>query len=235
MGNEELIWQENFDSGEIDRKEWSFEKGYIRNNELQSYEDSSENAFIRDGQLVLRALKTDNPQKPFTSASINTRYGRHFLYGRIEMRAKLPFGQGIWPAFWTLGADIGEVGWPKCGEIDILEMCGGNRLFPNGDGRITANLHAATPFEKNELVFRLQSGRFCDDFHIFGVNWTEKQIDIYVDDVIFASWDIENIPEFHKPHYVLINIAVGGSVGSPDETTVFPQEYIVDWVRYYKG
>lgn len=236
MKNETLVWQENFDGAEINRDEWSFEKGYIRNNELQFYEDSNKNAFIRNGKLVLRALKTNNPQKPYTSASINTRYGQHFLYGRIEMRAKLPFGQGIWPAFWTLGTDIGTVGWPKCGEIDIFELIGGNTVYPNGDGRIHTNIHTPEP-ANNKIggLFELRNSSFADDFHIFGINWTEKLLEFYVDNIIFCRWNIEDVPELHKPHYILLNIAVGGNwPGPPEDTTVFPQEYVVDWIRYYK-
>lgn len=235
MEKEILIWQDDFSGKELNRKDWSFETGYIRNNELQSYEDSSENAFIRNGQLVLRAIKTDDPKKPYTSASINTRHGQHFLYGRLEMRAKLPFGQGIWPAFWTLGTEKNT--WPECGEIDIFELIGGNKVFPGGDGKICINVHTPeTVKEKYGGMFELRNGRFCDDFHIFGINWTKKHLEFYVDNVIFSRWHIEDTPELHIPHFILLNIAVGGDwPGSPDDTTFFPQEYIVDWIRYYKN
>lgn len=237
-----LVWSEEFDNG-IDPAVWGYEIGYIRNNELQIYTDDPKNAYTENSCLVIESIKTGDPDCPYTSASINTLGKQEFLYGRLEMRAKLPFGKGIWPAFWTLGVDIKENPWPACGEIDIMEMVGGvNTTFATcpfddhmGDNVVQATIHY--PDERKPLprAYELRHGNFCDDFHIFGIEWTENCIKTYVDDTVYNKLDVSDLPMFHRPHYVLLNTAVGGGwPGDPDETTVFPQKYYIDWVRYYQ-
>lgn len=245
MKNKELklVWSQEFDSPEIDRDIWRFEKGYVRNNELQCYTDSAENAYIEDSCLVIQSIKTDDENCPYTSASLNTYTTKEFLYGKLEMRAKLPYGKGIWPAFWTLGTDKDENGWPACGEIDIMEMVGGSgrdiATCPFGD-YVSDSVVQGTIHYPNEQrfsrAFEFSDRKFCDDFHVFGIDWTEDYIKFYVDNVIYNSIDIRQMPEFHKPHFILVNTAVGGAwAHSPDETTVFPQKYYIDWIRYYKA
>ena len=246
-----LVWSDEFDGTEINRDDWSYEIGYIRNNELQYYTDSPENAYIEDGCLVIEAKETGDAERPYTSASLNTKHKQTFLYGRLEMRAKLPFGKGIWPAFWTLGDNHwGDpepyeegVPWPECGEIDIMEMIGGiNKTHATcpfedhmGNNVVQATIHY--PDEKKALqrAAELKEGNYCDDFHVFGIEWDENCIKAYMDDVVYNKLDITDIECFHKPHYCMLNIAIGGWwPGNPDETSVFPQKYYIDYVRYYK-
>ncbi len=238
-----LVWSEEFNGPEIDKNTWRHEIGYVRNNELQYYTDAPENSFIEDGCLVIKSIKTDDPECPYTSASLNTRTKKDFLYGKLEMRAKLPFGAGVWPAFWTLGTNISEVDWPECGEIDIMEMVGGEgRDIPTcpfgdyvSDSVVQATLHYTNEPKGLQRAFEFSDRKFCEDFHIFGIEWTEEYIRCYVDNVIYNSLDIRDIPAFHKPHYVLVNTAIGGGwAKDPDDTTVFPQKYYIDWIRYYK-
>ena len=239
-----LVWQDEFDGADINRALWRFEEGHVRNNELQIYTDAPENAFLRDGCLVIRALRMGNPNCPYTSASLNTLGTQSVLYGRLEIRAKLPYGKGIWPAFWTLGANIEDVPWPACGEIDIMEMVGGPERneatcpFGDhvGDHIVQGTIHYADEQRGLQRAIELTGGkRFCDDFHIFTLDWTESCIKIGVDGLVYASYDIRDLEAFHKPHYVLLNLALGGAwPGDPDESTVFPQEYVIDYIRYYQ-
>lgn len=241
---ERLVWSDEFDGTEIDRSVWSFEKGYVRNQELQCYVDDADNAFLRAGCLVLRALKTGDPACPYTLASIHTRGKRDFLYGRLEMRARLPYGQGVWPAFWTLGADIAVNPWPACGEMDIMELVGGPERSKDtcplgdhvGDHIVQGTIHYPGEPKGLQRAIELRDGRrFCDDFHVFALDWTEESIKISVDGWVYASYDIRNLPMFHRPHFVLMNIALGGAwPGEPDQHTVFPQEYVIDYIRYYQ-
>jgi beta-glucanase (GH16 family) len=231
-----LVWNEEFDGTYIDRSKWDFEIGYIRNNELQYYTDRNENAWVENSNLVIEARREDFNGHKYTSASLNTN-GRHsFKYGRIEMRAKLPYGKGIWPAFWTLGSNFNTVGWPDCGEIDIMELVGGGI---ENDAKTYANLHWGNKdiHENVSGSMVLESGIFADDYHVIGIEWDEKQISWYVDDRTYytAAIDVEGMEAFHRSHFILINLAVGGNwPGSPDESTVFPQRYYIDWVRVYE-
>lgn len=234
--NWKLVWNEEFDQKEIDRSIWSFEKGYVRNNELQNYTDRPKNARIEDSKLIIEAHKENFEGFEYTSASLNTRGTKSFKYGRIEMYAKLPYGQGTWPAFWTMGEDYG---WPACGEIDIMEFLGGGI----GDRILYSCLHWANVAGKHANIraleyFLPEGSRFADDYHVIGIDWNEKEIIWYVDDVITRRVDITEesmYPDFHQPHFLLVNLAIGGVwPGAPDETTVFPQQYCIDWIRVYQ-
>lgn len=238
-----LVWQDDFDGPEIDRTVWGFEKGYVRNNELQKYTDSPENAYIEDSCLVIKSTKTDDPNCPYLSASLNTYSKRNFLYGKLEMRAKLPFGKGIWPAFWSLGQNISTCPWPACGEIDIMEMVGGTNTTNStcpfcdhmGNNVVQATIHYPDELPGMQRAIELSDGDFSDDFHIFGIEWTKDYIKAYCDGYVYNKLDISNQPAFHLPHYLLVNTAIGGFwPGDPDETTVFPQKYYIDWIRYYQ-
>lgn len=238
-----LIWSQEFNEPEIDSSVWNYEKGYVRNSELQLYTDDPANSYIKDGCLVIEAIKTGNPDCPYTSASLNTFGKKGFLYGKLEMRAKMPYGKGIWPAFWTLGQNIRELPWPACGEIDIMELVGGenktNATCPfedhMGDNVIQGTIHYANEIKGLARAYELADSNFCDDFHVIGIEWTDKFIKCYCDGVVYNKLDIENLPAFHLPHYILVNIAVGGGwPGNPDETTIFPQKYYIDWIRYYQ-
>lgn len=238
-----LVWSQEFDEPNIDPSVWNYEIGYVRNGERQYYTDSAENAYIKDSCLVIEAKKTGNADRPYTSASLNTYKKKGFLYGKLEMRAKLPFGKGIWPAFWTLGENIQEIPWPACGEIDIMEMVGGtNTTYATcpfedhmGDNVVQGTIHYPNEIKGLPRAIELPDSNFCDDFHVFGIEWTDKFIKCYCDGFVYNKLDISERPEFHKPHYVLVNLAVGGGwPGDPDETTIFPQKYYIDWIRYYQ-
>ena len=245
MNNKEykLVWSDEFDEPQINTDVWGWEEGYVRNGEHQLYTKAPENSYIKDSCLVIESIKTGDKDCPYTSASLNTYGKKEFLYGKIEMRAKLPYGEGIWPAFWMLGVNIKEKPWPECGEIDIMEMVGGNgrdiATCPFGDyvsdSVCQATIHYTNEQPGLQRAFEFADRKLCDDFHVYGVEWTEEYLKFYVDNVIYNSCDIRELPAFHKPHYVLVNTAIGGDWAKGcDETTVFPQKYFIDWIRYYK-
>ncbi len=235
-----MVWQDEFDGDTIDSTKWNLEvHGRPANNELQYYSDSAENAFIEDGNLVLQAIKLEEPYigRDYTSARMNTIAKANFLYGRFEMRAKLPEGQGIWPAFWMLPAQGKYGNWPSGGEIDIMELLGHE---PN---KVHASLHWKNEdgheFTSSEYV--LPEGDFASDFHTFAVEWEETEIRWYVDDVLYKTatvWEHNRNPypaPFDQEFILILNVAVGGQwPGAPDETTIFPQQMIVDYVRVYE-
>ena len=239
-----LAWADEFESGTIDPNNWSFqvEEAGRFNDEWQRYTNSSDNAYIENNQLVIKAIHESNEHgmDQYSSARLNTANKQSWKYGKIAARIKLPYGEGIWPAFWMLGANIDENGgdtpWPKCGEIDILELYGSK-----DDGAIEVNLHYANDKGKHAsmgaIPYKLATGRFADDFHVFELEWDNEKISWLVDGVQFASFpiDSEELSEFHKEHFLLLNIAVGGKwSGRPDDTTTFPQYMFVDWVRVYQ-
>jgi beta-glucanase (GH16 family) len=170
----------------------------------------------------------------YTSARIVTRGLFEQTYGRFEARIKLPWGQGIWPAFWLLGSNFTEVGWPACGEIDIMEYRGQETSIVHG------TVHGPGYSAGNGVTERysLQNGRFDTDFHLFAVEWGRDYIDFYVDNNLYQTItpdDVSGEWVFDHPFYIILNIAVGGSyVGPPNETTVFPQSMLVDYVRVYE-
>ena len=235
----ELIWSDEFDQSSLDLKTWNIEVndlgGY--NNELQYYTARPENIRIEDGNLVIEALKENYKTREYTSARINSHGKKSFKYGRIEARLKLPYGNGMWPAFWMMGE---SGGWPANGEIDIMEMVGGDKCgYECGDNKTHGYMH----WDDNGLNSTgtmaplLDSGKYADDYHIFGIEWDADQIKWFVDSTEFYSHSItaSGQSEFHQPFYFLLNLAVGGDwPGSPDSSTVFPQRLYVDYVRVYR-
>jgi Glycosyl hydrolases family 16 len=247
----QLLWADEFDkAGLPDKSKWAYESGFIRNNELQFYtRDRLENARIENWMLVIEGRKEKYPNPAFkpgiqtrnprgnvefasyTSASINTWGITNFLYGRIEARAKLPQGKGVWPAFWMLGANR-SVGWPRCGEIDIMEFV----------GKEPQNVHATMHFSKDGKHASKGSKLAVDapfnDFHVYAVEWTKDKIECFYDDKSYFTFDIDLAgtgPEnpFRKPQYILINLALGGSWGGPMDDAALPQKYLIDYVRVY--
>ena len=229
-----LIWEENFNGNELNEANWNYQLGDgcpeicgWGNNEKQVY--TKTNHKLENGYLTITAKKVDSF---YTSTRITTKGNKEFQYGRIEARAKLPVGQGLWPAFWMLGANISEVGWPKSGDIDILEYVGKE---PN---TIYTSLHTQDSFgntlnTKKTVIKDIEKG-----FHIYGIDWTKDKIDFYVDDKVvytFAPKDrsIEVWP-FDQPFYIIVNLAVGGNFGGPEiDDSVFPQEFIIDYIKVY--
>lgn len=234
-----LVWSEEFNyTGLPDPTKWNFETGGggWGNNELQYYTDSENNAYVDNGVLTITAREEQVGGRDYTSTRITTQGKFDVKYGRIEARIKLPYGQGIWPAFWMLGANFSQVGWPMCGEIDIMEMVGG----PNRDNTCHSTIHWDNNGQHAEYgqSYTLPTGIFADNFHVFGITWNAQQIRGYVDDVEYFVADITpaGLSEFQNNFFLILNVAVGGNwPGSPDETTEFPQTMQVDWIRVYQN
>lgn len=239
-----LVWSDEFDSDVLNEANWSrqVELAGRFNEELQAYSDSEENARIEDGCLVIQALHKgpEHGHDQYTSARLNTAGKQSWLYGKVAARMQLPHGQGVWPAFWMLGANCDENGgdtpWPQCGEIDIMEFYGSR-----SDAVVEANLHLTDANgvyrQTGAVPFHLESGKFADQFHVFEIEWDEQRFLWKVDGKEYASHDIStaDYSAFHQPFYILLNLAVGGTyAGKPDATTRFPQSMYVDWVRVYQ-
>ncbi|MEM6642262.1 MAG: glycoside hydrolase family 16 protein [Bacteroidota bacterium] len=235
-----LVWADEFNvDGAPDPQNWTYEIGTGQNgwgnNELQYYTDRSENIKVENGFLVITAREESFQGSDYTSARIITKDKREFEYGRFEARMKMPWGQGIWPAFWMLGADIDQNPWPGAGEIDVMEYLG-------QDPTITFGTIHGPGYSGGESVskkYDLGNSRFDTKFHVFGIEWGPGFVNFYVDDVLYGRLTPEDIPEgsdwvFDKPFFLLLNMAIGGTLpGSPDQNTVFPQTLIVDYVRVY--
>lgn len=234
--NWQIVWQDEFDTdGAPDATKWAYEigGGGWGNDELQTYTDQAENIIIENGVLKINSQANGIT---FTSARITTKGLFDQAYGRFEARIKLPYGPGIWPAFWLLGADIDQNPWPECGEIDIMEYRGQQPNIIHG------SLHGpgysgGSPITKS---FGLQNSRFDTDFHVFAIEWGEGYIHYYVDDVIYQEITPQHVEGkgdwvYDHPFYILLNLAVGGNyVGFPTSKTTFPQTMEVDWVRVSK-
>lgn len=235
----QLVWSDEFNSTSLNRNVWNVEVNDNGggNNELQYYTDRPENLRVEGGNLVIEARKETYLTRNYTSARITTQKKMSFRYGRIEARMKLPYGKGMWPAFWMLGESISSVGWPNCGEIDIMEMIGGG----SNDSKVHFTLHWGPVTNGTHpyygLSYTLPSGKFADDYHIFAVEWDDKTIRGYCDSTQYYVIDISKagLEAFHNPFFIILNLAVGGNwPGNPDATTVFPQKLYVDYVRVYK-
>ncbi len=242
--NWNLVWSDEFDGNYIDKNNWNFqvvEAGHF-NDEWQRYTNSNKNAYLEDGKLVIKAVHESDSHgmNQYTSARLHTANKQTFKYGKIAARVKLPFSQGIWPAFWMLGANINENGgdtpWPQAGEIDIFELYGSKN-----DSVVEANLHYANKIgshtQMGAVEYHLKDGKFADDFHVFELEWDANKVAWLVDGSEYASMPITagELSEFHKEFFILFNVAVGGTwAGRPDAESVFPQYMYVDWVKVYK-
>ena len=236
---QELVMSDEFNiDGVLDSTIWGHEIGTgdngWGNNELQYYTDRTENITIQNGVLIITAKKEEFNGSSYTSARITTKGLFEQAYGRFEARIKLPYGQGMWPAFWLLGADCDQVIWPQCGEIDIMEFRGQEPTKIHGTVH-GPGYSAAGGITKS---YTLENDRFDTGFHVFGIEWTPEYINYYVDDVLYnqiTPADVTGEWVFNKPFNIIINLAVGGSfVGAPNDETAFPQNMLVDYVRVYK-
>lgn len=239
-----LVWSDEFDGVTIDTNNWNFQlvEAGKYNEEWQRYTNSEQNAYIENNQLVIKAIHESDSHglDQYTSARLNTARKQSWTYGKIQASIKLPQGKGIWPAFWMLGTNINENGgdtpWPQSGEIDIFELYG-----TKDDAVIEANAHYADSLGKHAMMgakdFKLEEGIFADDFHTFELEWTPEYLQWFVDGKAYARMDIqgESFAAFHKPFFLLLNVAVGGTyAGRPDATTTFPQMMYVNWIRVYQ-
>lgn len=239
----ELVWNDEFNyNGLPDSSLWSFEEGGNGwgNNELQYYTSKRiENAHVENGYLTIEARKENYNGREYTSARLITYPNNYsWKYGKIEARIKLPYGQGIWPAFWALGDGIFEgTSWPACGEIDIMELVGGGEGY---DDVVHGTMHYSDINNNHASYgdyYQLPEGIFADNFHVFSIEWTQTQLTWFVDGIQYhtASLTPSYLTELHKDFFLLLNIAVGGDwPGSPNSSTVFPQKMIVDYVRVYQ-
>jgi beta-glucanase (GH16 family) len=242
-----LVWSDDFDGpngSPVDSSKWSFDIGGNGwgNNELETYTSRTANADLEGGNLVIKTLKetftgSDGITRDYTSARLLTKTKFTQTYGRFEARIKVPYGQGLWPAFWMLGDNIDTAHWPNCGEIDVMENIGKEPSIVHGTfhgpcysgaGGITA-------------AYTLPSGqKFSDDFHTFAVEWEPNVMRFYVDGLLYKTRTPADLPAgttwvFDHPFFILLNVAVGGGFpGNPDASTVFPQRMVVDYVRVYQ-
>ncbi len=233
-----LVWNDEFEGTSLDESAWNFEIGTGANgwgnNELQYYK--KENTLVDQGYLIIEAKRESFNGSQYTSSRITTENKTEFNFGRIDIRAKLPKGQGIWPALWMLGANFRTVGWPSCGEIDIMELVGG------GEGKDNV-VHGTVHWDNNgsKADFggstQLSSGIFNDEFHVFTIIWDSSTITWYMDDQQYHAIDItqSELSEFQEEFFFIFNVAVGGNwPGSPNANTIFPQQMIVDYVRVFQ-
>ena len=234
-----LVKQDEFDAnGAPNPNLWTYNIGTGSNgwgnNELQYYSDRPENIVVENGMLKITAIKESFMGSPYSSARILTKGKFEKQYGRLEARIKLPWGKGLWPAFWMLGANSDTVIWPQCGEIDIMEYLGSNptTIFGTVHG---PGYSGGNAISKN---YSLTNNRFDNDFHIFGIEWGENYINYYVDNVLYNQITPKNATGewvFNKPFYIILNMAVGGNYpGAPNSDTVFPQTMLVDYIRVYE-
>jgi beta-glucanase (GH16 family) len=241
-----MVWQDEFEGSGLDEGSWTIvHMADPYNDELQYYPDRPSNSedaniMVRDGVLIIEARREKFEHRDYTSGRLNTKGKKEFLYGRFEARLKLPAGVGMWPAFWLLGGNIDEVGWPACGEIDIVEAKGRLPSWTSGA------LHRGPEPARNRITseeFVLPEGDFHSDWHLFAVEWEPDRIRWYVDDVLFQTVDKPDgvdpayWPFDHgHPFFVILNLAVGGWFDAPHmpPDDMKPQRFLIDYVRVYR-
>ncbi|NOT92487.1 MAG: glycoside hydrolase family 16 protein [Ferruginibacter sp.] len=246
-----LVWADEFNTnGQPDSTNWNYEYGFVRNEELQWYQP--ENATCEKGILVIEAKKEDKPnpryiagsndwrkKRPtinYSAACLITRGKQQWLYGRFEMRARIDISNGIWPAWWTLGIDKG---WPGNGEIDIMEYYRGKLL---ANIACLGNNRKAEWYSKTFPVDSMGGTKWADQFHVWRMDWTSDFIALYCDDQLLNKVDMallnnkdgSNFNPFKQPHYMLLNLAIGGQNGGDPSQTIFPKKFEVDYVRVYQ-
>ncbi|NHM06814.1 glycoside hydrolase family 16 protein [Flavobacterium sp. CYK-4] len=240
--NWQLVWSDEFDgaSGDLpDASKWGFDLGTGANGwgnqELQHYTNRPQNiALDGAGNLVITALKENYQSSQYTSARIKTQNLFSQAYGRFEARLISPYGQGIWPAFWLLGANIDTVSWPACGEIDVMEIKGQQPSIVNG------TIHGPGYSGANAISGRyaLQYDRFDKGYHLFAIEWDADKIDFFVDGYLYQRIEKSDVPGewvYDHPFFMILNVAVGGNyLGNPTNDTPFPQKMTIDYVRVYR-
>lgn len=259
------IWEDNFDGTELDTSNWNYELGSIRGFEQQHYVNNKENVYLQNGNLVLKA--TDRPaadqyQNPrdttrtvkYNSGSVQTNGNKEFLYGNLEIRAKLPKGQGVFPAFWTLGSGFTQdgaingaqgQGWPSTGEIDIMELVGKAETEIAGNNGVYQTLHYGLNGEDNGKYagngteYKLGSGVFNDDYHTFSLDWSKDSMKWLVDGQVVRTVNYADDEMaktiFNKPQYMQLNLAMGGDWPGPVGDNLNNTEYDIDYVKYSRN
>jgi beta-glucanase (GH16 family) len=241
-----LIWSDEFDKpGLPDPAKWTNEVGFVRNNEAQYYtQRRAENARVEGGMLVIEGRKesfnNEGRRGPrtaeYTSASLTTEGKASWTYGRIEVRAKLPSARGTWPAIWMLGTSHRQVGWPACGEIDIMEFVGHEPGVVHANVHMTKYNHARGTGKGS----RTKVPTISEAFHVYALEWYPDRLEFYVDEKKYFTFNKEpggnDVWPFDKPHYLLLNLAIGGAWGGAQgiDAGAFPQKYFIDYVRVYE-
>jgi beta-glucanase (GH16 family) len=233
---EAIIFEEHFNGNELNENQWNYELGDgcpklcgWGNEEWEYY--TKESVSVSEGNLVITASKVDDK---YFSGRINTRGKVEFQYGTIEVKAKLPTGKGVWPAIWMLGNDIKTVGWPACGEIDIMEYAGKSPEL------IHTTLHTSDSFGKSKNTKVSQIEAIENGFHVYKSNWTKDKIEFFIDDRLVYVFEPQqkniDIWPFNKPFYVILNLAIGGTfAGQEVDESIFPQEFLIDYIKIYKN
>ena len=246
-----LVWSDEFDTtGLPDKTKWDYEEGFIRNHEEQFYQrERLENSRVEDGMLVIEGRKEtiknpfyksgksqwtrDDEFAHYTAASLITLGKASWRYGRIEVRAKLPQGKGVWPAIWMLGTNFKEIGWPLCGEIDIMEFVGHD---PNHvHGTVHYDVNGQHTYKGNKIETQAP----FNVFHVYAIEWFEDRIDVFLDETKYHTFVIDDAGKgednrFRKPFFLMINLALGGAWGGEIDDSIFPQKYLIDYVRVYE-
>ena len=229
-----IIFEDQFDGTSLNMNYWNYELGDgcpelcgWGNNEHQTYIE--ENISVKDGKLIIKATKGADT---YYSGKITTKNKVEFQYCTVEVRAKLPQGKGIWPAIWMLGNDIDQKGWPLCGEIDIMEYVG---KTPN---EIHTTLHTADSFGQSENTKITTHKEIEEGYHVYKSIWSKESIEFFIDDESVYTFSPETKNNktwpFDKPFYVILNMAIGGNFGGPEvDESIFPQEFIIDYITIY--
>lgn len=252
-----LVWHDEFDGkGLPSSKKWSYETGFVRNKEEQYYtRNRLENARQENGCLIIEGRKESFPnsaysskasredwqhsrkEAAYTSAALHTLGKAEWLYGKVEVRAKLPKGLGSWPAIWMMGGNIKSTGWPVCGELDIMEFVSGTPQTIYGTTHW--NKLPGTK-EHSSKGFETTSASLTDSFHLYGIEWDENHISYFFDGKPYGTFELNqaNQPDesnpFRKPLYLILNLALGGSWGGKVGDDFFPRQYVIDYVRVYE-
>lgn len=239
MKNYTLVFEENFTHPTINTDVFTLEVAGtgFGNKEAQFYTNSPKNVEIVNQQLVIRALKEKHEHCEYTSAKLTTKHKRHFQYGRLEVTAKLPKGKGTWPAIWLLGMPNNADGpWPLRGEIDIMEHVG------KDEDRVHFSLHSGTYNHRqwNHPTHIETINDVTSTFYTYGIDWEEDKIAFYVNDQVIQTFtrkpgdNLTSDWPFNQPYYLILNLAVGGTWGGEIDDSIFPQEFIIDSIRYYQ-
>ena len=233
-----MAWSDEFGGTQLNTSSWTYEIGNgcnvgvcgWGNNEMETYTSSTDNTTVADGKLTIIARKNG---ESYTSARLKTQDKVELQFGRIDVRARLPKGQGIWPAIWMLGENIDVVGWPRCGETDIMELVGHQPQIVHG----TVHYSNGGTYQSSTGSTSLVQGDFSDKFHVFTIVWKRNTITWYVDNQLFKTFSASSSGDypFNKPFFFILNVAIGGNwPGKPDQTTIFPQQMEVDYIRVFQ-
>ena len=231
----ELVWSDEFEGGALDQSKWTYDLGGggWGNNELENYTNSTDNVYLSGGNLVIQARRQQAGSNVYTSGRILTKGKKNFEYGRIDVRARIPKGKGLWPAIWMLGADIDQNNWPQCGEIDMME----ERGYQPQEFLSTMHFGNSVADHRLKGTTKVVGSDLSTDFHIWSVLRSKDQLRFFFDGepyYSFAASDANPYP-FNNKFFVILNVAVGGDFGgNPDASTTFPQQMLVDYVKYYQ-